>query len=90
MEIHPVQPVKVQLICDMNKAHAFMLSLSDTVLKVICHAHFDINEILVFKSEYFKGEGQVKSSEISKYCYRYTIEIFSIKFQPGLLINTKL
>ncbi|KTD17820.1 hypothetical protein [Legionella jordanis] len=90
MQIEPLQPVAVTLKCNENYASSLLLELTDSKMKVSSEDYLDKDSLVTFKAQFFYGEAIVSSVQFQDRKFTYTLEIRSIKYQPGLLVNQKL
>lgn len=90
MLIQPVQPVGVTIRIGDMSYEGQMVSLSETELEVSLQDYLEKDSEVLFIAQYFKGEATIRDIKFAHYCFTYRIEIKSIQFQPGLLINTRL
>lgn len=90
MQIQPVQPVDVELKCGDVRMRGMLLQLTDDELLVTSKEYLEKDNVISFIARYFRGEAIIKKVMYSEYLFTYTLAINSIRFQPGLLINTQL
>lgn len=90
MLIQPIEPVGVTIRIGDSIYEGHMVSLSETELEVSLSDYLEKDSDLIFIAQYFKGEAIIRDIHFAHYCFTYRVEIRSIQFQPGLLINTRL
>lgn len=90
MQIKPVQPVAVQLKCGQLQASCYLVELSNSEMQLTSTDYLDKNSPVVFSAKFFRGEATITQVEFFRYQFSYTLTINSIRYQPGLLVNTQL
>lgn len=88
--IQPVQPVNVTIKIGKKIYDCQMISLSETELVLNCNDYMEKDSEALFIAKYFRGAATVRDIEFIQFFFTYKLEIDSIQFQPGLLINTRL
>lgn len=90
MLIQPVQPIDIAMQFGENKYKCQMISLSETELELSCQDYLEKESHVSFITRYFRGNAIIREISFAQYCFTYKLEIATIQFQPGLLINTRL
>lgn len=90
MLIQPVQPVMVLLKIGSDKYECQMVSLSQTELELSCTDYLEKESQVLFIAQYFRGRAIIRDIKFAERCFKYKMEIEEIRFQPGLVINTRL
>lgn len=90
MQIQPTEAVTVLMSAGQVRIVAKLLELNDDELRVISPQFLDRDALVLFKAKHFRGEAQVVHVSYQQSLFTYTLKITSIKFQPGLLVNTQL
>ncbi|WP_298627387.1 hypothetical protein [uncultured Legionella sp.] len=90
MLIQPVQPVYVTIKIGENIYECQMISLSETELVINCNDYMEKDSLVLFIAKYFRGAARIREIEFIQFFFTYKLEIDTIQFQPGLLINTRL
>lgn len=90
MQIEPMQPVHVLLKCGQEELHCSLVHFSETDIVVVSTDFIDKNSMVEFKSNFFTGEGVITHIQYSHYKFTYSLSIGSIKYRPGMIVNTIL
>jgi hypothetical protein len=88
--IQPIQPVMVTIKIGENQYDCQMISLSETVLELNGHDYVEKERDVLFLAQYFRGKATVRDVTFTHFCFTYKLDIKTIQFQPGLIINTRL
>ena len=90
MLIQPTQSFEVFIKLDSSQYQCQMLSLSENLLELKGIHHIELLTPIEFRSSYFRGVGTIKDVIFDTFYYIFLIQIESIHFQPGFLINTEM
>lgn len=90
MLIQPVQPVMILIKYGSEQFECQMVSLSNTELEISCKDYLEMDSVVKFSAQYFRGEAIIRDIKFAQYNFSYKMEISEIRFQPGLVINTRL
>ena len=90
MQIEPIDPVLVKIHVNELESQGYLIEINEKEIKITSKDFFEKDVVILFISRFFKGKALIKKVSYQDCLFTYLLEIHSINYQPGLLINTKL
>lgn len=90
MLIQPNHSIPLVLYFKQRQLSAYMSALTDSALTITCETYIDKHSIVSFINPYFRGQGSITKIHFDKAIFTYNLDIASIQFKPGLIINQKI
>jgi hypothetical protein len=90
MDINPTESLVVVLKTEVSEIAGCLVTLTDESLSLKSQHFLQGGGGLSFRSRFFRGHAGIKNITFDKDGFVYELEILTIQFQPGLLINVRL
>lgn len=90
MDINPNQSLIVVLKSEACEIVGSLITLSDDALNLKSTQFLKGGGTLSFRSQFFRGHAGVKNITFDTDGFVYELEILTIQFQPGFLIDMRL
>lgn len=91
MEIQPLQPVNVFLFpTGKEEIASHLIDIASDRIRVMAQLFIEQKTAVDFKSRFFSGRAIVTAIEFKNHVFTYTLDILTIHFKPGMIINEVL
>jgi hypothetical protein len=90
MQIRPLEQIDISLKTEETHINGRLISLSDDELRLNSISYLPPTKgMLDFVCKYFHGQGEIKKINFEEDKFTYYLEIYTIHFQPGFLVNCR-
>lgn len=89
MQINPLESIDVSLKYEELLIEGCLVSLSDDEITLNSQSYLPAKGIVEFIAKHFHGYANIKKINFEQDHFVYFLEIYTIHFQPGFLVNCR-
>lgn len=89
MQINPLERIDVHLKHEGSDIEACLMSLSDAEIKLSSRGYLPAKGLIDFSAKHFQGQAGINKILFEDGKFIYYLEIYTIHFQPGFLVNCR-